>query len=163
MKLFAIYVGGHSSGAKLEVHDIIFCLGDTIEDCYRGCVDSWFGTRSNFHIDAYIEVESVDGYEVKIVDDVDFTNLGNPPSLYFVNIGGSKPGELFEYHKCGFIVAESEDEAKNRAKAEFAGDLKQVHVDNIIKIVDELGLENVTLVPNSSIPTSIPTACYIRI
>jgi Domain of Unknown Function (DUF1543) len=165
MKLFAIYLGGNVRGSNLEQHNIVFTLGSSIQEVTKSCSSLWHNfDGTGLHIDAYMEVDCVDGYEVEInLDDDTWSDKIKESKLFFVNIGGSKPGELFEYHKSGFIVALSEDEAKIRAKLDFAGDLNNVHVDNIYDIESDFGIQTIVLTPNINQPVSIPVVYYQKI
>jgi hypothetical protein len=132
-KLFAFYLGGKAKNARIEVHDVVFSVGNTIEDCYDDVKQKWFGITTNLHIDAYMEVSYADGYEIKIVKPTDHIHT-IPKNLYFINLGGSKPDEFFEYHKSGFVVAGSQMGAMSRAKSKFCVDFEDKHVDNALDI-----------------------------
>jgi hypothetical protein len=133
MKLFAFYLGGKASKARLEVHDVVFCVGDNYKSCFDDIKNKWFGIPTNLHIDAYMEVCYADGYEVKVIKSNEQLHQ-IPKNLYFINLGGSKPAEFFEYHKSDFVVAGSQMGAMSRAKSKFNVDFDDKHVDNALDI-----------------------------
>ncbi|MFU8784754.1 DUF1543 domain-containing protein, partial [Aliidiomarina sp.] len=111
-KLFLVYVGGDAPGANIELHDVRFVVGNSIEDTYPALKQQWFGNRGSVHMDSYVHVHHVDGYRIQ---------LAKAPSLekkklYFVNFGGYFPGKLAEYHDFTIVVASSAEEARALAK-----------------------------------------------
>jgi len=117
MKLFAVYIGGKTKSSLIEVHDMRFMIGNTIEDTYEDLRASWWGTPKSLHMDCFGELVSADGYNVV---------LKTEPSsavekLYFVNLGGYHPEEFTEQHKNVFVVAETEALAKDRALQQTQG------------------------------------------
>lgn len=166
MNLYAFYLGGKAKGANIEVHDIVFAVGEEIEDCYDQCRKSWFGNLDGLHIDAWTKVTCIDGFKVDVVCK-DFAQLDESESrdLYFINLGASRNDEFFEQHRNVFIVSSSELEAKNRAKSwfKFESSLPEIHVDNIIKLALIQNEYRVILTVAPYNITSKPVACYIPI
>ena len=66
--------------------------------------------RDKVHIDAWMQVEYVDGYKVSISRKAD-NNGESKMKLYFINLGGYKENEFEEYHKKLFVVASTVSEA----------------------------------------------------
>jgi hypothetical protein len=132
-KLFAVYLGGRAPNCNIELHDVVFAVGEKIEDTYEELMDKWFGTPLGLHLDSYMELDVVDGHRVKIVD-----NLSDSPNkLYFVNLGAYATGQFTEIHASKFIVCSSKPEAKVRAKKELLQDWgSPVHTDDLYEIDD---------------------------
>jgi Domain of Unknown Function (DUF1543) len=138
MHLYAFYLGGKAIGqngiaANIEVHDVVFAVGETVEDCYDQCRQQWFGSPDGLHIDAHVKLESVNGYEIKpTFEKVKKTDYGDNNCLYFVYLGAPAQRFLFEEHRIVFMVANSLEEVKIRAKSNYL--LNDSHIDNIIEI-----------------------------
>lgn len=93
LKLFMVILGCTPKGRLTEQHDIFFGIGHTLKDLIPAMKAFWPGTV--LHIDAWREVTSVDGNRISVVP-----SDGNPSGtqLFFVNLGGYRPGEFEEYH-----------------------------------------------------------------
>lgn len=111
MKLFAAYVGGDAPGANIELHDMRFVLGDTIEETYDQLRAQWWGTKASLHLDAWVELTRADGYHIYLEREPQESSL----KLYYVNVGGYEAGKFTELHENLFVVAENEQKAKIRA------------------------------------------------
>jgi hypothetical protein len=133
-QLFAIYLGGSAVGANIEVHDIIFVVSDSLENCYPKIVEKWFGSKQKVHIDAYMILDSVEGFDIQLQTQ---KPVDQELNLYFVNIGGYLENSFFEMHNFGFVVAKDSIEAKILAKQKYSKDLLTPHKDNL-EIVDNL-------------------------
>jgi len=83
-KLFLVYLGGRAPKANIELHDVQFVAGDSIEDTFEQLRKRWFGTVQGLHLDAYLEVKFVDGFRIELRRDPS----AQPEKLYFVNLGG---------------------------------------------------------------------------
>lgn len=137
MKLYAIFTGGKHPRANIEVHDLRFAVGESLEATVPALRASWWGKPSSLHIDGYAELTEVDGWQVELV-------LGRPLSpplrkLWFVNLGGYTPGLFGEQHNYLFLAGESKAEVWARARAlspEWSGRHKDnfVSVDEVIDI-----------------------------
>lgn len=173
-KLFAVYLGGKADGCNIELHDVVFVVGTSIEETYPLLAKKWFGHLKGFHMDCYLELHYVDGYEVALSTD--------PPKevsekkLYFINVGAYKPGEFTEYHQNAFYVADSSPEAIRRAMAELCQGLQVIHKDDLVVLdcvshpldydvddvleISEVDSYYVSLVPAASHTHNRPIAAY---
>lgn len=70
-----------------------------------------FSKRDKVHIDAWMKVQQVNGYNV-VLSNKSETHNQNDLKLYFVNLGGYKTGEFEEYHKKLFVVANGVSDVK---------------------------------------------------
>lgn len=66
LKLYAVVLGGSAEKSNTELHDVVFTVGTTIEDCYFQLLEKWFGLPEKMHIDSYMELNVVDGYEISL-------------------------------------------------------------------------------------------------
>lgn len=145
LHLFAVYVGGHVSGGNLEVHDMRFVIGKTIEDCYDSLRKQWWGIPGTLHLDGWKALDYVDGHKVTLRP----VPPENGKFLYFVNLGGYSVDRFEEDHENLFIVAESEKEAEGKAKERarrFRSGVHQntvVHKDGVFDVDGLLKLERV--------------------
>jgi len=139
--LFAVLLGGNAAPkSNTELHDVVFVAGERIEDTYQDLLDLWFGTPEGLHIDSWVDLSVVDGHRVTLQRD----RAIQEHRLYFVNLGGYRPGEFAELHANTFVVASSPQEAKRRAKAELLQGLDEVHTDDLYDVDDCLEIGEVS-------------------
>ncbi|MDD3903635.1 MAG: DUF1543 domain-containing protein [Sphaerochaeta sp.] len=131
-KLFVIGIGGSINKANIEVHDVQLVIGESIETTYEVLKENWYGVR--LHLDEYTALLGADGYEIKIGDQPQNTSL----CLFFVDMGGNLKETFGEQHEYGFFVAETENEAKEKAKKSMLTHVENQHVDRIFKVEDNL-------------------------
>lgn len=150
-KLFMVYLGGTAPKANIELHDVQFVAGESIEDTYDALRDQWFGTRQGMHIDSYLELTHVDGYRVELQEE----RSPQEEKLYFVNFGGYDPSSIAELHQFGVFVAKNPTEAKHRGKATLLSSAIDQHKDDLYDVddcfvVSEIGEFHVHLVPDAT-------------
>ena len=176
-KLFAVYLGGRADRCNIELHDVVFVAGSSIEETYPLLAKKWFGNLQGFHIDSYIELQNFDGY--KIVLSQSFPKEDSSKKLYFINLGAYKPGEFTEYHQSAFYVADSAPDAIRRAKSELCQGLQTIHKDDVVlldrvnnpvdfDVDDVLELHQVdeyyiSLLPTTSTHQTEPVSAYIKL
>lgn len=137
--LFAVLLGGRATGCRVELHDAAFAVGESLEAIHHALLDQWFGEPHGLHIDAYCRVDSVEGYRVRL-DPI-------PPDqpdqhLYFINIGGYRPGEFAEQHAYHLLAAPNKTEAKAIAKRQLFKDHTEVHKDDLYDVDDVLRIDS---------------------
>lgn len=66
LKLLAVYPGGRAPRCNTEPHDVVFVVGESVESCYERLMDKRFGDPLRPHIDAWVELQGVDGYRVSL-------------------------------------------------------------------------------------------------
>lgn len=137
--LFLIYVGGRAPKANIELHDVLFAAGTTIEDTYAALHSQWFGDPKSLHLDSYFRVRNIDGYKVRLRSD----RPKHKEKLFFVNLGGYDPDNLAELHEFGLFVATTGSKAKVRAKARLLVDAQSRHKDDQFEVDDCLGIVEV--------------------
>lgn len=129
-KLFAVYLGGRADRCNIELHDVVFVVGSCIEETYPLLAKKWFGNLNHFHIDSYIHLKNIDGYEIEL-SKTPFQDKTSK-KLYFINLGAYKPYEFSEYHQSAFYVAEDAPDAIRRAKSELCQGLHTIHKDDVV-------------------------------
>lgn len=176
-KLFAVYLGGRADRCNIELHDVVFVVGSSIEETYPLLAKKWFGNLNQFHIDSYIHLQNVDGYEINLVKDK--SKINPSKKLYFINLGAYKPTEFTEYHQSAFYVTESAPEAIKRAKAELCQGLETIHKDDVVLLesvsqpmdfdvddvleIQEVDQYYISLTPSTSIKQTLPVSAYIKL
>jgi len=165
MKLFAAYLGGRAPKSHIELHDVVFVVGNTIEDTYSQLLELWFGSPEGLHIDSWLELDVVDGYRIGLSEQ---PPAAEQPALYFVNLGGYLEGRFIEVHESVFLVSPDHTDAKLRAKELLLSQYQQVHVDDSLLVDDciRVSLTNglhVTLTPTDEKSRHLPINSYHRI
>lgn len=115
--LFAVYVGGMIEGCHVELHDMRFVAGETVEACYDDLRAQWWGTPESLHLDAWARLDHADGFDISLSD----SPSKDEPKLWFVNLGGYDPALFTELHRNVFVVAPDRRVARRRALAGVAG------------------------------------------
>ena len=126
MKLFMIGVGGHMN-SNIEVHDVLFIVGENFEDTFEEIRNSWYGVPNSLHIDSYKVLSEIDGFEVVV-------GGNSTKQLFFVNYGGYTSDIFGEIHKNTFLVAENKDEAEEIAKLNMNKYANMNHLDTITNV-----------------------------
>lgn len=139
VKLFAVMLGGRAAGCNIELHDVVFVAGESLEETYPLLVNKWFGSPLRLHIDSTVELTIVDGYEISLTKEK--PENGSENTLYFVNFGGYKPNFFGELHEMKFYVASEKVAVTAKAKKDLCVSLFQQHLDDSIPI-DSLCNEN---------------------
>jgi hypothetical protein len=140
LNLYAVLLGGRAEKCNIELHDVVFIVGRSLEAVYPQLVPKWFGLRKRLHIDASIKLQYVDGYEISVRSQKPENNaLG----LYFINFGGYKEGYFGEMHEINFYIATSKEEALARAKQTLCAGMSQQHCDDNHLIDDIIRIETV--------------------
>jgi hypothetical protein len=121
-------MGGRAERCNTELHDIVFVVGNSLEETYPQLIKKWFGNTKRLHIDSSIELKHVDGHEMNISSEPPAKDTAK--SLFFVNFGGYKQGYFGEIHNVNFYVASSKTEALERAKIELCKSLFKPHCDD---------------------------------
>lgn len=113
LKLFMVLLGCTPKGRLTEQHDIFFGIGTSISELKPDMYDFWHD-GGQLHIDSWREVSHVNGYRISIVPKDKASTSGK--KLFFLNLGGYKPGDLEEYHYKMLTVAATMAEAVKESK-----------------------------------------------
>ena len=126
-ELFLVVLGGRTAGAHIELHDVRFVAGASIDDTLPALRRQWFGARKGLHLDSWMAVRFVDGYRVELRRQP----FAGPQRLWFVNLGGYDPAQLAEQHAFGLFVAPSAQGAKAAARRRLLPQVLQRHKDDL--------------------------------
>jgi hypothetical protein len=148
LRLFMLLLGCKPPGRFTEQHDIFFGIARDLPELLPAIVAAW-PEAPKIHIDAWREVTMVDGYRVTVQPREHADTCTE--KLFFLNLGGYKPGEFEEYHYKMLVVATNKSIAIQEAKATafyrhtgFAGasshidDKYGIDVDDLYEIEDIL-------------------------
>ena len=148
LRLYMLLLGCKPPGRYTEQHDIFFGIAASLRDLLPDILDAW-PEAPKIHIDAWREVTEVDGYAVQVVKREE--GLPAAGKLFFLNLGGYKPGEFEEYHYKLLCIAPDKAQAVEQAKQTaffkhtgFSGanahidDKYGVDVDDLYEIADIL-------------------------
>ena len=136
--LFLVVLGGRTATSHIELHDVRWVVGTSIEETIPTLRQQWFGLQSGLHIDSYKAIQSVDGYAIELIkrrEDCTEQQLRGSTAitdqLWFINLGGYDRDSLQELHRFGLVVAPSKQAAKARARRRWLGSALQVHKDDL--------------------------------
>ena len=138
LKLFAVMLGGNPPGAGVEVHDVVFVVGSTLESTREQLRAAWFAGGKPPHVDSWMVLDVVDG--MRIVP-ADTPVAPGAPDLWHVNLGYYETGDasFFEGHENLFVIASSADEAKTKAKQKATrAPRDRMHTDALNRVSDRL-------------------------
>lgn len=132
MKLFYVLLGATPKGRNTEQHDVFFGIAEDVYDLKKDINEFWQEANGKIHLDGYIEVNFVDGYEVKIVEKFENSDTNH---LYFMNLGGYKLGTFQELHQQLLMVGNSVSSVIKRAmKTDFYKEMSfknaESHIDD---------------------------------
>lgn len=136
--LFIVMLGGKHQAAKIEVHDVVFAFGNSLEDCYPQLRQQWFGIEKGLHIDSWWQVQGVDGYQISYSDQAP---TSGEPRLYFINLGGYHSGSFGEDHQYLLVVAPDPVQAKQLGKQRMPRNWDKPHTDNLYDVDDCIPLD----------------------
>ncbi|MBY0421270.1 MAG: DUF1543 domain-containing protein, partial [Parvularculaceae bacterium] len=159
-RLFVVIVGGSVPGAHVELHDVRFVIGRTIDDCLDDLRAQWWGAPESLHLDAWGPLDWADGYRVEIAD----APAAGEEKLWFFNLGGYDPARFDELHANLFVVDRDWRSAKKRALEKAAGAWTSPHKDYVFDVdaavdVGAAAQGHVRLVPDAE---EIPFAFEAR-
>lgn len=107
-----ILLGCTPKGRLTEQHDIFFGIHTSVENLIPEMYAFW-PDGGRLHVDSWREVTLVDDYVITIVPKKE---TDNPDKLFFLNLGGYKPGDFEEYHYKTLIVANTMAQAVKASK-----------------------------------------------
>lgn len=134
-------LGCKPPGRHTEQHDLFFAIGHSLRSLVPEINRFWPEAQGKIHIDGYREVSSINGFNVRIIPAIPAAII-TPDSLklFFVNLGGYKPGEFEEFHYKILCVATGKNAAIAQAKkTAFFKHTQSAHVDDKYGVdVDDL-------------------------
>ena len=133
LSLFIVVLGGRSLKGNIEIHDVRWVLGGSIEDTFPELRKQWIGKKNGLHIDSYKRIKYVDGYKIVISKSNNKNSISSKKegeSLWFINLGGYHPKKMYEEHEFTLVVAKKAIDAKRKAKKNWESNLKSKHNDD---------------------------------
>ena len=140
MRLFVVMLGGRHPRARIELHDVAFAVGHSLEQTFEQLRAQWFGELKDLHIDSWLEVDGVDDWRVRFSD---AAPAEDSPRLFFLNLGGYVAGMFGEAHRYRLIVASDVAAAKRRALSTLGADWFKPHRDALFEVDDCLPLDRI--------------------
>jgi hypothetical protein len=109
-------LGCKPEGRNIEQHDIYFGIGNNLHEMIPAIEASW-PESGRIHLDAWRTVKETDGYQIKVALKKGLTKQENlQKKLFFINLGGYKPGEFEEFHYKMLVVATDKASAVTASK-----------------------------------------------
>ena len=136
--LFVVMLGGKHPRAKIEVHDVVFAVADTLEATYPQLREGWFGSPKGVHIDSWMAVDGVDGWKVELSQ---LAPAADAHHLYFINLGGYETNSFGEAHHYLLVVARNKREATSKGKQQMLRHWSQAHTDGVLDVDDCLPID----------------------
>lgn len=112
--LYMILIGCKPPGRHIEQHDIYFGIADSLKELVPQLLQHWPEAQGKMHIDGWRQISKVSGFKVYVVPK---QKTNSKLKLFFINLGGYKPGEFDEFHYKMIIAAEEKGEAIRQGKA----------------------------------------------
>ena len=146
--LYLVSLGGNIQSAHIEQHDIRWVVGFKIEDTFNQLRKQWVGRQKGLHIDSYLIINYIDGYRISLSHSKlrqytsnESNSYNETNNLWFVNLGGYDPDNLYEIHKCFLVISSSSKQAISIAKRRWLNKFQSKHKDNIYNIAESHELE----------------------
>lgn len=136
--LFVVMLGGKHPRAKIEVHDVVFAVADTLQASYPQLRDGWFGSPKGVHVDSWMAVDGVDGWKVELSH---LAPQAEAHRLYFINLGGYEVYAFGEAHHYLLVVARNKQEATSKGKQQMLRNWSQAHIDGVMDVDDCLPID----------------------
>jgi hypothetical protein len=176
-----ILLGCRPTGRYTEQHDIFFGIAKELRDLVPE-IKAYWKNSGKIHLDAFREVNNVDGHVITIVDKPEKTT--NNLNLFFLNLGGYKENYFDEFHYKMLIVASEKGKAIQTAKqsafylhtgfgkvaTSHIDDKYGVDVDDIFEIKDILSDEiknkfsiSISAEKNNDLPEDKMSLGYFKI
>lgn len=111
-----LLLGASPRGRFTEQHDIFFSIAENPASLIPSIKQVWPEATDQLHVDAWREVNTVDGYTIDIVPKQNPSAFPFGPRLFFINLGGYKKNEFDEFHYKILVAAMNKGEAVKKAK-----------------------------------------------
>ena len=141
-QLFLVVLGGRTATSHIELHDVRFVAGASVDDTLPELRRQWFGKREGLHLDSYMAVRAIDGWAVSLRRE---PAVPQPERLWFVNLGAYRPDSLAELHHVELVVAEPPQAAKEAGKRQWLNGALHQHKDDLCAVDDCLAIEQLEL------------------
>jgi hypothetical protein len=110
-----LLLGSKAPGRNVEQHDYFFGIASSLKELVPEIKAFWPEAGNSIHVDGWREVNSVDGYAVKVVLK-DESIVPSLQKLFFINLGGYQADKLEEQHYIVLTVQDDRALAVQNAK-----------------------------------------------
>ena len=131
-------LGGTHPKARIELHDVVFAWGGRLDEIHPELRAQWFGAPRGVHVDSWMEVDGIDGWQVRLSD---AAPPDGAPRLFLINLGGYAAGEFGEAHRYLLVVAADAAEAKREGKRRAAREWMLPHTDAVLAVDDCIAVD----------------------
>jgi hypothetical protein len=135
LKLFMLMLGGKPFGRHTEQHDIFFAIGESPKTLVDEINAFWPEAKGKLHVDAWREVNKVNGYRIEVTDKTSSVVDRKGQKLFFINLGGYQEGLFDEPHFK--VITAQPDKAKAIAYAKNTVFFREVHFPGAESHVDD--------------------------
>ncbi len=109
--------GATPPGRTIEQHDIFFGIGPNLRSLIPDILNHWPEANGAIHLDGWQQLQYANGYEITVRErSAGATTPDSDVRLFFINLGGYKPGEFEEYHYKMVVAATDKSSAIKLAK-----------------------------------------------
>jgi hypothetical protein len=115
LKLFMLLLGCKPPGRHIEQHDVFFGVAASLKDLVPD-IKAYWPEPEKIHIDAWREVNVVEGYQLKIIPRSAGNSVNELNKLFFINLGGYQPNKFEEQHYIVLTVKPNRADAFKEAK-----------------------------------------------
>ncbi|TDQ09220.1 DUF1543 domain-containing protein [Pedobacter metabolipauper] len=115
LKLYLLLLGSKAPKRNVEQHDYFFGIGSSLKELIPEIKAFWPEAGNSIHLDGWREINTVDGYEIKVILKEQAPVLSDK-KLFFINLGGYQTNKLEEQHYTILTVQENRALAIQDAK-----------------------------------------------
>ncbi len=126
-----LLLGCKPNGRHTEQHDMFFGIGESLKDLVPDILGFWPEADGKMHIDAWREVNAVNGYAIQVIPRGNVAESVAAEKLFFVNLGGYKENDFEEYHyKCLVVAADPAGAIRQAKEQTFWKHSVSAHIDD---------------------------------
>jgi hypothetical protein len=116
LKLFMLLLGCKPPGRHVEQHDVFFGIACSLDELIPE-IKAFWPESDKVHIDAWREVNNVEGFRVKAIPKMTGDALAEQKNkLFFINLGGYQENKFEEQHHILLTVKDDRGAAFKQAK-----------------------------------------------
>ena len=134
-----LLLGCTPPGRHIEQHDIFFGIATSLRDLVPD-IQAFWPEPQKIHIDAYREVNMVDGFRVKVVSASDTGgDIAPKRKLFFINLGGYQENKFAEQHY--IVLSVKDDKASEFKEAKSTLFFEENNYEGNSHIDDKYGID----------------------
>ncbi len=136
-----LLLGSRAPGRHVEQHDFFFGIAAQLKDLIPEIKKFWPEAGNNIHVDAWREVNAVDGYQVRVVPKEHESGSGK--KLFFINLGGYQENKFEEQHYT--VLTVKEDRAAAFREASKHGSLS-TRISKVPILISMINMELMSMI-----------------